>query len=102
MPLHTHADLMIRQLTSDNEHFLDMLNGKTCAAASSHAATGDADGKCGGKGDQGGVQKRGRWLPKMVKLIKAIQQKDWCKMYALTDEYLGDHMLKKLVEKERN
>ena len=92
VPLHTHADKVIHQLTGDKEYLLTLLEGFISMPGGASSSTADADaaagGKGAGKGDKGTVQKRGGWMAKMATLIKAILSEDWNQMYALTDEYM--------------
>ena len=96
MPLHSYSADMIEKLTQTNKELAQLAVGGTGEASSSAGGKG---GKGGGKGDKT-VQKRGGNLPKLAKLIKAIQQEDWQSMYALTDEYMSDTFLRYLVEKQ--
>ena len=109
VPMHTHAENVINQLTGDNEHMQTQLEvlrsggtSSSTAAAAGDKGAGKRDKGAGDKGagdkGTGTVQKRGGWMAKMAKLIKAIQAEDWNQMYALTDEYMGDYLLKKLVD----
>ena len=109
MPLHSYSADMIEKLTQTNKELAQLAVGGTGEAISSAGGTGEASSSAGGEGGKGGkgggkgnktVQKRGGNLPKLAKLIKAIQQEDWQTMYALTDEYMSDTFLAYLVEKQ--
>ena len=107
MPLHSYSADMIEKLTQTNKELAQLAVGGTGEAAQlAVGGTGEASSSAGGKGGKGvgkgdkNVQKRGGNLPKLAKLIKAIQQEDWRTMYALTDEYMNDTFLAYLVEKQ--
>ena len=99
MPLHSYSADMIEKLTQTNKELAQLAVGGTAEASSSADGKGGKSGKGGGKGDKT-VQKRGGNLPKLAKLVNAIQQEDWQTMYALTDEYMSDPWLAFLVEKQ--
>jgi hypothetical protein len=110
-PLHTHADCMLGQLAeklADTSTTAGVKEGddKLPEEASSSKDAGKDGGKDGGKsGEKGGgkdgqpLQKRGGWLPKMVKLVRAIKSEDWWQVQQLADEYLNNWSLKDLVDK---
>ena len=110
-PLHTHADCMLGQLA---EKFADTSttagdkegDDKLAEEASSNKDAGKDGGKDGGKsGEKGGgkdgqpLQKRGGWLPKMVRLVRAIKSEQWWEVGKLTEEYLKNWSLQQLVDK---
>ena len=73
---------------------LQLLVAQVVQKVFSYAGRGD------GKGDKGhaGGQKRGGWLPKVAKPIKAINGEDWYAVQSPTDEYMKNWTLKQLVE----
>ena len=80
----------------------DKEGGDKLPEEASSSKDGDKDGgkygeKGGGKDGQP-VQKRGGWLPKMVKLVRAIKSEQWWEVGKLTDEYLKNWSLKELVD----